>query len=67
MMGEDFHKLAFSIDEVAIRSGLGRDAIYDAIRTGRLKAKKMGRRTIIMTDDIRQFLDNLPPLRLPAA
>ena len=66
-MTEEIQKLAFSVDEAAMRSGHGRDKIYDAIRTGRLKAKKVGRRTLIMTDDLRQYLDELPPLRLPAA
>jgi excisionase family DNA binding protein len=67
MTGEFIEKLAFSVDEAAARSDHGRDAIYDAIRNGRLKAKKVGRRTIITADDLRQYLNSLPPLRLPAA
>jgi excisionase family DNA binding protein len=51
---------AHSIAETCALTGLGRDTVYSAIRDGRLVARKLGRRTIIIDDDLRQFLAGLP-------
>lgn len=58
-------KMAFSIKEAAMRSGLGRDKIYEAIRNKQLEARKSGRRTLITADALRSYLARLPPLNLP--
>ncbi len=44
------------------QSGLGRDSIYKSIREGRLKAKKFGRRTIVLASDLQAFLASLPEM-----
>ena len=67
MAGAGSEKLAYSVDETAIRTGCGRDTIYAAIREGRLEAKKLGRRTLITEPALRRFLDGLPALQLPPA
>ena len=41
---------------------LGRSAIYAAIASGALKARKAGRATIILEEDWQQFLRELPPV-----
>jgi excisionase family DNA binding protein len=51
---------AHSIAETCALTGLGRDAVYTAIRGGYLVARKLGRRTLITDDDLRQFLAGLP-------
>jgi excisionase family DNA binding protein len=43
----------------------GRDGIYEAIREGRLEARKFGRRTLITDEALERFLNSLPPLQLP--
>lgn len=40
------------------------NVIYDAIRHNALKARKMGRRTIILRADLEQWLASLPMLDL---
>jgi excisionase family DNA binding protein len=55
-------QLAYSIDEVCAKSGLGRTTIYAAIGDGFLIARKFGRRTIVLDDDLKAFLHNLPPV-----
>ena len=55
-------KLAYSIEEFASASGLGRTRLYDAIADGQLRARKFGKRTVILVDDGRAFLMNLPQL-----
>jgi excisionase family DNA binding protein len=61
---------AFSIREVMARTGIGRNRIYQLIREGRLTAKKLGTKTVIVASDLQSFLDSLPAMpsvRDPAA
>jgi excisionase family DNA binding protein len=58
---------AYSIAEVMARVGLGRDAIYRAIKDGDLIARKRGKRTLILADDLKEFLHSLPRLGGEAA
>jgi excisionase family DNA binding protein len=53
-------RAAHSIAETCALTGLGRDTVYTAIRDGHLVARKLGRRTLITDDDLRQFLAGLP-------
>jgi excisionase family DNA binding protein len=53
-------RAAFSVAETSVQTGLGRDAIYDAIRSGQLVARKIGRRTLITQKDLERFLASLP-------
>jgi excisionase family DNA binding protein len=52
--------LANSIEEAATRANCGRTTVYAAIKTGHLKARKIGRRTIILDEDLRGWLTSLP-------
>lgn len=58
---------AISIREAARISGIGMTAMYAALARGDLKARKLGRRTIVLREDLRFFLDNLPPFRSEAS
>jgi excisionase family DNA binding protein len=53
-------RAAFSVAEVSVQTGLGRDSLYAAIRSGRLVARKLGRRTLITEQDLHRFLASLP-------
>jgi excisionase family DNA binding protein len=55
-------KLSYSIPEVSRETGLGKTTVYKAITEGRLRARKFGNRTIILADDLDQFLNSLPEL-----
>ena len=57
-------RLAMNVTQAAIEAGIGRDGIYQAIRDGRLEARKWGRRTIITHTALERFLNTLPPLSL---
>jgi excisionase family DNA binding protein len=52
--------LAYSIAEACAAARAGRTAIYEAIRVGALRAVKRGRRTIVLADDLRRYLESLP-------
>jgi len=49
-----------SISEACAMAGIGRTKVYEAIATGSLKARKCGKRTLILRDDLRRFLASLP-------
>lgn len=51
---------AYTIADACAVVGLGRTFIFEEIRSGRLKAKKAGRRTIILRDELRRWLETLP-------
>ena len=60
-------KMAYHIDE-AVEAGAGsRSEIYEALRIGTLSAKKRGRRTIILRDELARYLDTLPDYMPEAA
>jgi excisionase family DNA binding protein len=48
--------LAVPIPEAARLGGVGRSTIYAEISKGNLKIRKVGRRTIIAMDDLRDWL-----------
>ena len=52
-------KLSLSIEDVKELTGFGRTKIYEAINSGQLPAKKYGKRTIILKDDLLNFLNDL--------
>ena len=54
--------LAYSIAEACSVVRTGRTALYEAIRSGALRAVKRGRRTIVLADDLRRYLESLPPV-----
>jgi excisionase family DNA binding protein len=60
-------KLAYSPAEAAEASGQGRTKIFEAIKSGRLRAKKSGSRTLILRVDLEAYLSSLPSRQSLAA
>lgn len=52
--------LAYSIEAAAEVAQLGRTQLFEAIKEGKLKARKSGRRTIILREELNAFLHALP-------
>jgi excisionase family DNA binding protein len=52
--------IAVSIAEAVRMVGLGRTSLYAAIAAGKLKTRKAGRRTLVETAALRQFIETLP-------
>lgn len=55
-------RAAYRIDEVARISGLGRSTVYEEIGAGRLVARKVGKRTVILAADLDGWLSGLPKM-----
>lgn len=53
-------QFAYSISQVLEMVPVGRTTLYHEISQGRLKAKKIGRRTLILAEDLERFIENLP-------
>jgi excisionase family DNA binding protein len=62
-LAQDFQRLGWSIIDAARTANVGRSTIYEEIRAGRLVARKMGRRTIILDRDLQAWLSTLPTLK----
>jgi hypothetical protein len=58
-------RLSVSPEEASALTGIGLTSIREAISSGDLKAKKHGRRTIILPDDLRVWLKMLPDAGKP--
>jgi hypothetical protein len=53
-------RLSFTIRGLHEATGIGRTKIYDDLATGRLHARKHGKRTIILMAEARRWLKSLP-------
>ncbi|MEK9284505.1 MULTISPECIES: helix-turn-helix domain-containing protein [unclassified Bradyrhizobium] len=52
--------VAFSLEEIAERTGLSRSTLYKERDANRLIVKKCGDRTLVLESDLDRFLRNLP-------
>jgi hypothetical protein len=56
-------RLAYPINDLADAIGIGRTKLYAEISAGRLRAKKLGSRTLVTTKAALAYLDTLPDVR----
>jgi hypothetical protein len=59
-MQNDVRKIAYSIDDVVKLVGIGRSLLFEELAAGRIVAKKIGRRTVILETDLSAWLTSLP-------
>jgi excisionase family DNA binding protein len=55
-------RLAYSIAEACAVVGIRRTTLYKEIRSGGLRAVKIGERTVILADDLRRWLNGRPSI-----
>lgn len=54
---------AYPFSDFLKRYGIGRTKAYEEINSGRLKARKVGKRTLVTEADAQAWLDSLPAFR----
>ena len=60
------NRLAYSISEVCALTTVGRTTLYAAIKSGDLRTRKVGRRTLITAHDLDDWLASRPLVRTGA-
>lgn len=55
--------LAYTVAEACAAARVGRTVLYELIRDGKLPARKCGRRTVVLADDLRRWVESLPPIQ----
>ena len=60
-------RIGLTVEEAARTGAGGRTTLFKAIRAGKLRAKKNGRSTIILPDDLKAYVAALPDVKQAAA
>lgn len=58
--------LSITVDDATTYCGIGRTKLYELIREGHLTARKMGKRTLLLTAELDAYVMSLPTLKAAA-
>jgi excisionase family DNA binding protein len=59
-------QLALTVAEACAAARVGKTMLYQAIASGALRARKRGRTTLILPDDLRNWIEGLPAIQAKA-
>jgi len=54
--------VSLTIDDATQYCGIGRTKLYELIREGKFSARKMGKKTLVLTDELDAYVRSLPSL-----
>jgi excisionase family DNA binding protein len=58
-------RISYSLDEAAETAGIGLTKLREEIAAKRLRARKIGSRTVITRDDLKAWAAALPDINVP--
>lgn len=53
-------KIAYTLPEAVQMTGISRTFFYKLFQEGKIRPRKSGRRTLILTEDLDRFISGLP-------
>lgn len=54
------NKSAYTINEAINEIGIGRTKLYAEIKSGKIEVRKIGRKSVILEEELRRYLSELP-------
>ena len=53
-------KISVTINGASEITGIGRTSLYKLMQSGKLKPRKLGKRTLLLVEDLNTLVKNLP-------
>lgn len=54
--------IAYSVSDVLKMIGISRTTLYQLVKTGKIRVRKVGTRSVILSKDLEDWLQSLPVL-----